>query len=591
MHFLKSNWMTISLLPLLITPAHATTAVADMAYANIISQGSQKCIDVLKSSQADGAPVAQMACAAKTASQVWKIVSITPTQYQIISNNTGMCLDVDGASQNNGANVQQSACAGINRKNQIWNLVPMNGGYQIISNNSNKCLDVTDWSTADGTILQQWDCNGAGQPNQTWKMSPAVPVLTSSPPLKITKSNTVISGVKITSTTGACITISGASGNVSNVTIQNSDIGPCGGGTAGNGILIQSQAGQGNVSNVIVNNVNFHDLQGSGISLVSGYRAAQTVGNSLSVTNSLFTNIAQFGIYISFVKPAMGDAVPAVPVLSFTNNKIQNIPNAGFLIYGANSAFVENNTFTKTQSGVSVQSSLGMRINNNNFSHIQPSKINGKFSYGNFVQFNKVTGNNNSISCNIGMQDDYNTVPKSSDGLTDEISVYESSGTASSPLLVVGNKLMGGGALQLTTGDEGSGITVGDGAGGSYINVIDNVLVNVGHGGLMGAGGNNIQFLNNIIFSVPNPANYFGMGFVNYAPLYHGGACSNITVKGNLVNWTNQWGPDKTGWINPLINGSTICTNFVWDSSNIFQDTKVTADIFNTYHPKECPLI
>jgi hypothetical protein len=157
-------------------------------------------------------------------------------------------------------------------------------------------------------------------------------------------------------------------------------------------------------------------------------------------------------------------------------------------------------------------------------------------------------------------------------------------------MLVIGNKLKGGGALQLKTGDVGSGITVGDGNGGSYINVIDNVMVNVGHGGLMGAGGNNIQLIKNQIFSVANPVNFFGLGFVNYAGLYNGGPCSAITVSDNKVNWTNQYGPDTKGWINPVITGSTLCTNFNW-KNNTFQDAMLNASIFDTYKSSVCPMI
>ncbi|GEM_PF-6062917 len=594
------NLLRMSIFVAIATPVHALSAVQpsqeavavnDIPYANIISQSSQKCADIPTNSTTDGSPVTQMSCSAKNVAQIWKVISITPTQYQIISNNSGMCLDVGGASKLNGGKVKQSPCAGLARKNQIWNVMPLNGGYQIISENSNKCLDVTDWSKENGTVLQQWDCNGVGQANQIWKLEPVKPILAASPPLVITKSNTVVSNVKITNPSGPCIIISSASGNVSNVTIKNSEIGPCGyGPSLGNGISIQSPLPGGNVNNLVVDNVNFHDLQGSGISLISSYRAAQLTGNILSVSNSLFTNIQQDGIYISFVKPNAGDTVPSVPALSFTNNKLQVIPNAGFLIYGTNSAFVENNTFTLVQTGVKSQQSEGVRINNNYFSHLKPSSVNGHLSFGNFAEFNNVTGPNNSISCNIGLQDDYNTLPKSTDGVNDEISVYESSGTAISPLLVVGNKLMGGGQLQNVTGDVGSGITVGDGSGGSYINVIDNVLVNVGHGGLMGAGGNNVNFLNNKIFSIANPVNFYGLGYVNYAPWYGGGPCYDINVQNNRVNWMTIYGPDRTGWVNPLLSGSTICTNFVW-SGNVFQDTSVTATLFTTYQPSECPMM
>ncbi|MDR3478864.1 MAG: ricin-type beta-trefoil lectin domain protein [Gammaproteobacteria bacterium] len=592
----KNKWtyhsIFLAILPLLNTTVNA--AVSDMPYVNIVAQNSQKCLDIPTSSMTDGAQVSQMTCKGKP-TEVWKVVAVTPTQYQIISNNTGMCLDLDGASSKNGAFMQQSACAGIHRKNQIWQLVPITNGYQVISASSGKCLDVTNRSTADNTPIQQWDCNSNGQDNQTWKLTAVEPGLTASPPLTITTSNTTISGVKITNANGPCIMISGKSGAVSNVTIKNSDIGPCANPsssnykTDGNGIFIDSSYVPGNVSGVTVNNVNFHDIQGNGLALYSSFTAANSSENILTVTNSLFTNITNQGIYISFAKPAPTDGVPAISAISFTNLKMQNIPTQSIFIYGTNSAFVENNTFMATQSGVNASASEGVRVNNNNFYHFKPNNLSGKSAYGSFVQFNGVFGANNAIACNVGLQDNYGT-PQSKDGISDEISVYSSSGTAQSPLLVVGNKLMGGGAPLLKSDDVGSGITVGDGNGGAYINVIDNVLVNVGHGGLMGAGGDNIQLTNNKIFSVANPVNFFGLGFVNYAGLYNGGPCTAINVQNNRVNWTNQYGPDTQGWINPVISGSTLCSNFVW-KNNTFQDATITPALFDSYMPSECPMI
>lgn len=64
--------------------------------------------------------------------------------------------------------------------------------------------------------------------------------LTPSDPIVISGQNgTTIQGLKITSTTGDCVKIV----NSTNITIQNSEIGPCGGGTTANGINISGGSG------------------------------------------------------------------------------------------------------------------------------------------------------------------------------------------------------------------------------------------------------------------------------------------------------------------------------------------------------------
>jgi hypothetical protein len=88
------------------------------------------------------------------------------------------------------------------------------------------------------------------------------------------------------------------------------------------------------------------------------------------------------------------------------------------------------------------------------------------------IQFKGVFRASNSISCNTGLQDYPNTV-NSTDNVNDPLSLYDPSGVPTSPIHMVGNKLLGGGPWV-----NGSAIIAADGdQGSSYVNITDNVLV------------------------------------------------------------------------------------------------------------------
>jgi hypothetical protein len=102
-----------------------------------------------------------------------------------------------------------------------------------------------------------------------------------------------------------------------------------------------------------------------------------------------------------------------------------------------------------------------------------------------------------------------------------------SSGVSGDPLLVGYNWIRGGGP-SLT----GAGITAGDG-GGSYQNIIGNILVNSGYGGIQVVGGTFMQISNNWIYSRSFKWSGFGLASANYS----GKPSYQITVSGNRVNW------------------------------------------------------
>jgi hypothetical protein len=124
----------------------------------------------------------------------------------------------------------------------------------------------------------------------------------------------------------------------------------------------------------------------------------------------------------------------------------------------------------------------------------------------------------------------------------DIVSLFKSSGTAASPIIITGNFFKGGGPS-----NSGGGIVAGDGDAsftGGYVNITNNTLVNPGQYGIAAGGGTNITITGNKIYSAKFPwANNPLFVWNQYSP-----ECANITVKNNRVNWTDKDGNINNGW-------------------------------------------
>ncbi len=176
---------------------------------------------------------------------------------------------------------------------------------------------------------------------------------------------------------------------------------------------------------------------------------------------------------------------------------------------------VTGNYITGTGNGVLIHRSNSVRVDNNAFVNA------GR----NFVQFDKVNGAGSSISGNRGQ----NALGGSN--AEDMISLFASSGTASSPIRIAGNHLRNGGPS-----GSGSGIMLGDGQGTNQI-VEGNVLVNPGQVGIGVASGSGIIVRNNRIYSDPVAWSNVGL----YVWDQYGG-CGSVEITGNQVNWTAAGG-------------------------------------------------
>ena len=167
----------------------------------------------------------------------------------------------------------------------------------------------------------------------------------------------------------------------------------------------------------------------------------------------------------------------------------------------------------------------------------------------NFVQFDKVNGPGSSISGNRGQ----NELGGSS--AEDMINVYESNGTAESPIRVVGNHLRNGGPSGF-----GSGIMLGDN-GGSHQIAEGNRLVNPGQVGIGVASGDGIRVIDNFIYSAAQAWSNVGL----YVWNQYDSTCSDIEVAGNQVNWTASGGFSNGFWDGGGCGGPSVSDND-WDA-------------------------
>jgi len=234
-------------------------------------------------------------------------------------------------------------------------------------------------------------------------------------------------------------------------------------------------------------------------------------------------------------KSIKGGSVPSITLsncynVHITQNSLGNSTDAGIYLYHCYNITIDYNYITNVSVGVYVDHTTGggIAVNNNQFLNMQ-----GPFPRGQFVQFNTVSGPNNTIDnnkCeNIAGQSN------SQEG----INLYMSNGTSSSPITINGNWIRGGGP-----GSASGGIQLGD-TGGSYETASNNIIVNPGQMGLSISGGDHLSFINNTVFA---KAQYFtNVGVVVWGQA--GARVTNSTVKGNKVNFTNSSYAQNDSWL------------------------------------------
>ena len=265
-------------------------------------------------------------------------------------------------------------------------------------------------------------------------------------------------------------------------------------------------------------------------------------------------------------KSIIGGVIPSIFLkncynIHITKNKLYNSTNVGIHLIYCKNITVDYNYFTNVSSGVYAEqiSNGGIIVNNNQFLNMR-----GPFPRGQFVQFNNVNGPNNSISYNKGEN------IFGSSFAEDGINLYQSSGTPSSPGMIVGNWIRGGGPSS-----SGGGIMLGDN-GGSYLTASNNILVDPGEYGMAIAGGDHIVITNNTIYGRSQYFTNVGL----YVNSINGYAATNCTVANNQVNYYNATNYNNNDWLAPGVAKPT-----GWDGNNwgINLDASVLPKVIITY--------
>lgn len=213
--------------------------------------------------------------------------------------------------------------------------------------------------------------------------------------------------------------------------------------------------------------------------------------------------------------------------VTIRNLTIRETGDVGIYVEGSEGVRIEENRIENVLSGIRALSSTGVEVRCNSVRNVR-----GPIPAGQLVQFDKVTGAGNGISCNIGENDPGRGVPE------DAISLFQSRGEPGEPILVSRNRLVGGGPSQ-----SGGGIMLGDG-GGAYLEARDNLLIDPGQYGIAVASGHHMTIAGNVVIARPQPFTNVGISVWNqYAE-----PCHTVTVSGNSVDWRARTGRANPWW-------------------------------------------
>jgi hypothetical protein len=246
-----------------------------------------------------------------------------------------------------------------------------------------------------------------------------------------------------------------------------------------------------------------------------------------------------------------------------TNNRIgpcqAGVEGNGVYVLNSSNIRIDHNRFENVASGLYAVggSSGGLK-----FDHNHATRVRGPYPRGQLVQFNGVKGPNHEICCNTSDQ----KIGGYGSGPEDHINMYNSHGTATSPIRITWNKLRGGGTK------SGSGIMLGDN-GSSYAVAVRNILVDPGQVGIGISGGHHNTAQGNKIYAARNSWTNVGMYVWKWRASEP--PCYSHTVRNNRVNFINRGGVQSPFW-----NGNN-CGPINGISQNGFGDTSIGSAIWN----------
>ena len=195
--------------------------------------------------------------------------------------------------------------------------------------------------------------------------------------------------------------------------------------------------------------------------------------------------------------------------------------------YQAHGVQILDSHFARVMSGAYLQSCDAVRFERNTALNVQ-----GPIPRGQMIQFNQVRSADNVIRCNLLEDRPGESNPE------DAINMFQSAGTTASPILIEGNRILGGGPSM-----SGGGILIGDG-GGHDITARSNILVDPGQYGMAVPGGDHMTLASNRIYGRQQSFTNVGL----YVWDQYMSSCTAITVTDNQVHWTANTGGDNGYW-------------------------------------------
>jgi len=247
----------------------------------------------------------------------------------------------------------------------------------------------------------------------------------------------------------------------------------------------------------------------------------------------------------------------------------------GIALHQSNDIQVIGNSFQAVSSALYATSDSANNASNGKllFENNQATEIRGPAPRGQLVQLNQYSGPNIVIRCNVSDQAIGGYINKDgSGGPEDHINIYKSSGTLSSPIQILDNKLRGGGSK------SGGGILAVDGGNGANVLIENNILVDAGQYGIGIPAGENIVVRHNRIFANEHTWTNVGIYIWNQ---YAGTSCSRTEISGNQVNYRNQKGLPNPYW------NSGNCGKVNISEPNRLQDESITQASWNE-SPSAC---
>ncbi len=224
--------------------------------------------------------------------------------------------------------------------------------------------------------------------------------------------------------------------------------------------------------------------------------------------------------------------------ITICNCYIHDSANDGIDIQSSSAILVQGNRMERVMTGVyAVQcASGGIRVLGNYVQDVQ-----GPLPRGQLVQFDNViqgSGTASVVAYNYAINYLGQSTPE------DMINIYQSQGTAATPILVEGNVLSGD-PVHGSQGksSSGSGIMIGD-AGGDHLTALNNILLSPGQCGIGIPAGSDVLVAGNMVMGAQSAVANIGM----YAWNQYGGTPGPVTVMGNTIAWKDSSGGENDWW-------------------------------------------